>query len=131
MPFLIDAEASSKLSKKVKLLRKSFPHIDRDLAGLYEDIRSDYTAHGDGVPGFQNVVWKFRCQCSDMGRGKSGGFRVLAFVDVATNTIYPFFVYSKAEYEKAPGQQPPAKEIKEWLKSLVAEINSPPEEPAE
>jgi mRNA-degrading endonuclease RelE of RelBE toxin-antitoxin system len=131
VPFLIDAEASSKFTKKVKQLRKSFPHVDKDLAGLYEDLSSDYKSHGDGVPGFQNAVWKFRCPSTDMNRGKSGGFRVLAFVNEGAHTIYPFFVYSKAEYAKAPGQQPPAKDIKEWLKTLVAELNGTPDEPAE
>jgi hypothetical protein len=66
-----------------------------------------------------------------MNRGKSGGFRVLAFVNEGTSTIYPFFVYPKAEYANSPGQQPPAREIKEWLKKLVAELNGMPDEPIE
>jgi hypothetical protein len=55
-----------------------------------------------------------------MQRGKSGGFRVLAYYREENKTVYPFFIYSKKEYEKYPGQQPPRKDIVKWLTNLTA-----------
>jgi hypothetical protein len=59
-----------------------------------------------------------------MQRGKSGSYRVLAYYREQDNTIYPFFVYQKKEYEKFPGQQPTASDIRKWLKSLISSMPS-------
>lgn len=57
-----------------------------------------------------------------MKRGNSGGFRVLAYYGQEEQTLYPFFVYTKAEYEKAPKQQPGDKDIRNCIKQLIISL---------
>lgn len=59
-----------------------------------------------------------------MKRGKSGSFRVLCYYREQNDTVYPFFIYTKMEYEKNPGEQPPAKEIKLWISDLQKRLAS-------
>jgi hypothetical protein len=83
---------------------------------MYEEISRDYqhACGANGVPGFSNTVWKYRCESRDMARGRSGGFRVLVYVRENNKTLYPFHVYRKSDYEK-----PPDKDVKAWLKGLL------------
>ena len=101
--------------RQSRTLEKDFPKISADLAALYEDIRKDYkkVQQAHGVPGYKNLVWKYRCDSSDMGRGKSGSFRVLGYYRESDNTMYMFSIYSKKQYE-----QPPAKDIAKWIKNV-------------
>jgi len=62
-----------------------------------------------------------------MQLGKSGAFRVLCYYLETTNTVYPFFIYTKKEYEKAVGEQPTAKEIKRWIADLKERLAAPAE----
>ena len=127
MPCFVDPNVSRAFQRKLKQLRKDFPSLDNDLAGVYEEIKKDYkrVPQSHAVPGYQNVVWKYRCESSDMERGKSGSFRLLAYYKEADNTVYPFFVYSKKEYEKYRGEQPRGKEINEWIEGLKQDLATP------
>ena len=59
-----------------------------------------------------------------MQRGTSGGFRLLAYYSKASNTLYPFYVYTKKDHEKDTAEQPPYKDMKKWLAELVLELGS-------
>lgn len=115
MPCLINDTASPDFVRQRYVLAKDYPRIVTDLAALYEDIRKDHAKvlQSHSVPGFKNAVWKYRCDSSDMNRGKSGSFRVMAYYREADNTLYPFCVYSKQQYE-----QPPAKDVAKWIKNV-------------
>jgi hypothetical protein len=121
LPCLIDDTSSPDFVRQRKALEKDFPHISTDLASLYEDIREDYkkVQQAHGVPGYKNLVWKYRCESSDMDRGKSGSFRVLGYYREEDNTMYMISVYPKKLYE-----QPPAKDMEKWTKNVKASFSS-------
>ncbi len=123
MKCLID-DTTPAFQRRVKHLRKDFPKIDEDLQHLFEKITKadSFKVHGDGVPGFGNTVWKYRCESSNMNRGKSGGFRILAYFLESRSTLYPFLVYTKKEYEKADKGQPSKNDIKGALSALMGVI---------
>lgn len=42
---------------------------------------------------------KYRCKSSDLQHGTQGGFRIIAYYDQATGTLYPILLYPKTERE--------------------------------
>ena len=79
----------------IKRLEKKYPHVRADIqaaASKRADIRA--------IPGFQNKLFKLRVASSDMKRGKSGGFRVIAYVDPERlHQFYLITAYAKTERE--------------------------------
>lgn len=54
---------------------------------------------GDAIPGLDGKVFKLRLGSSDMGRGKSGSFRVIYYLLAPDKTIYLLTIYAKAYKE--------------------------------
>jgi mRNA-degrading endonuclease RelE of RelBE toxin-antitoxin system len=121
LPCLIDDSTSQDFVRQRKALAKDYPKLLTDLATLYEDIRKDYAKvqQAHSIPGYKNTVWKYRCESSDMGRGKSGGFRVTGYFREADNTMYMICVHTKKQFE-----QPPGKDLMRWLKSLQTTVDN-------
>lgn len=95
----VDFNRSPTFAASLTLLRKQFPNIDRDLEQIWPDIARDYrkARQAESIPKFKDTVFKYRSKCSDMKRGASGGYRVIGFYHQPNNTLYPIFVYHKAE----------------------------------
>jgi len=121
---LIDATSSPDYERLLKKLRKKYPRAEEDLAAAFEDIARDFTTacQANAVPGFHRAVWKYRCKSSNMQRGRSGGFRILAYYAEASNTLFAIAVYTKDQYE----QQPPTKDVRKWLSNLIRELEIGP-----
>ena len=84
--------------KRVKRLKKRYPHIAEDLAGL-QAILSKNPEEGDAIPGLYNRVRKVRMASTDMKKGKSGGFRVIYYYLDIEMGLYLLDVYGKGEQE--------------------------------
>jgi len=121
MSININDSASSAFAKQVAVLRRIYPSVDRDLAQLYEDISNQHpgVSQSHALPGYDGKVWKYRCDSTDMNRGKSGSFRVLVYFRPSDGVAYPICIYQKKDYEKAKGGQPPNKEIGKWINNLI------------
>jgi mRNA-degrading endonuclease RelE of RelBE toxin-antitoxin system len=102
--------------KQLKALSKKYRHIETDLATAYETIIKDRSnaCNAFQIPGYTSV-WKYRCDSSDMARGQSGGFRVLMLWNEKENTLYPFCIYTHADYPS----QPPVKDVRKWIKEAL------------
>jgi len=84
--------------RDVKYLKKKYRHIGLDLEKL-NSLLSDNPAYGDAIAGLEGRVFKARLASSDMGKGKSGGFRVIYFLKSSDDTIYLLTIYAKAYKE--------------------------------
>lgn len=84
--------------RDVKYLKKKYHRIGSDLERL-NSILIDNPAYGDAVPGLEGRVFKARLASSDMGKGKSGGFRIIYYLRSSDNTIYLLTIYAKAYKE--------------------------------
>lgn len=115
MACIIDAEKSVTFQHHVKALKKKYPNVEADLKEAFQLIAQNHTSTCNVVvvPGIVSdpslrhygdrlVVYKYRVRSRDMQRGKRGGFRVLACYDKQTNTLYPFAVYTKEQYQSQP-----------------------------
>ena len=79
----------------IKRLEKKYPRVRADILAAATK-RADIRA----IPGFNYKVFKLRVASSDMKRGKSGGFRLIAYIDPdRPEQFYFLTAYAKAERE--------------------------------
>lgn len=127
MGLFVNDSLSTEYTRQLRDLRKTYRNIDDDLAHGFEEIIKDrkVACHALPVPGLDSNkdalgnhveprVWKYRIPSKDMQRGKSGGFRILSYYRDTDNTLYPFCIYTHAQYDN----QPPHKDLKKWLRGL-------------
>jgi mRNA-degrading endonuclease RelE of RelBE toxin-antitoxin system len=103
--------------RQLKELHKKYRHAEADLADAYADIIKDreHACNAVATPGYDSTVWKYRCESTDMKRGQSGGFRIMMLWKEEENTLYPFCIYTHADYPT----QPPYKDLRKWLKKTL------------
>ena len=121
----IDLEASPTFKKILEGYKRKYPKLLADLKDAFDKIEEHYdsAAHADAIPGFARTVWKYRWKSSDLRRGAQGGLRIIALCDPDKNSLYPLFVYSKVEKEDVS-----AKEIREAVEELKANLQGTPNE---
>jgi hypothetical protein len=79
--------------KELKQLAKKYPSIKNDIADLAARLLKEPkmgTALG-------NDCYKIRMAITAKGKGKSGGARVITFVQVIETTIFLLSIYDKAD----------------------------------
>jgi hypothetical protein len=108
---------SSNVKKLLQSNRRQFPRLLKDLEEAFSRIEQDYqkAANAAAISGFNQTVWKYRCKCSDLQRGASGGIKIIAFFKAETNTLYPLTLYFKKDKSDITAQ-----EIGEVVTELLA-----------
>ncbi len=79
--------------KELKQLAKKYPSIKKDMAALVDRLLEEPKT---GTP-LGNNCYKIRMAISSKGQGKSGGARVITFVQVIETTIFLLSIYDKAD----------------------------------
>ncbi|HLY60273.1 MAG TPA: hypothetical protein VKV95_05860 [Terriglobia bacterium] len=134
-PCIIEREASPQFRLQVShWKKKDFPHIEEDLAEAFESIQENYRGanHARSKPGFNDTVWKYRQNSSDLKRGASYGFRIYAYYDKDSNKLYPIVVYPKKMMEEfdIDKLKEAVKEIQRVIQQGNLNLQSP-DQPAE
>ena len=96
--------------RKFKRLAKKYKSLSEDLSNLLELLESKPTI---GVEIIKDC-YKIRLAISSKGKGKSGGARVITFVQIIDKTIYLLDIYDKSEQENISN-----KELKSIIESLI------------
>jgi mRNA-degrading endonuclease RelE of RelBE toxin-antitoxin system len=81
--------------RSLRHLSKRYRNVRRELDPFIERLAAGETP-GDRVRGVEHVVYKVRLANPDAGRGKSGGYRVLYYVQTAARVIL-VTIYSKSD----------------------------------
>ncbi|MBE9140223.1 type II toxin-antitoxin system mRNA interferase toxin, RelE/StbE family [Nodosilinea sp. LEGE 07088] len=81
--------------RKLKKLSKKYRQISNDLNPILEQLRSGEVL-GDQISGIGFTVMKLRIQNSDNQKGKSGGYRLIYWVELK-NAIVLLDIYSKSD----------------------------------
>lgn len=81
--------------KQIKRLSKKHSSIKKDLLELVYDLMAN--PH-KGTPLGKNC-FKIRLSMRSKGKGKSGGARVITYVQIIDETIYLLTIYDKSEKE--------------------------------
>ncbi|MEC4684672.1 MAG: type II toxin-antitoxin system RelE/ParE family toxin [Nitrospirota bacterium] len=84
--------------RDVKLLKKKYPNIWKDLAKLKTILMADPLA-GKAVEGLEGKIFKLRLASSDIKKGKRGGYRVIYYFKDNEENIYLLSIYVKAYKE--------------------------------
>jgi len=95
--------------KDLKLLAKKYPSIKNDLAELASQLLKE-PKMGKALG---NDCYKIRMAITSKGKGKSGGARVITFVQIVETTIFLLSIYDKADAANISD-----KVLKERLKRL-------------
>ena len=95
--------------KELKQLAKKYPSIKKDLTALVGRLLQEPKT---GTP-LGNNCYKIRMGITSKGQGKSGGGRIITFVQVIETTIFLLSIYDKADNVTLSD-----KELKERLKAL-------------
>ena len=86
--------------RDIKHLRRKYPAVTSEVRKLVEQLENDERP-GDKIPGVGYDVYKVRLPNPSAHRGKSGGFRVIYYVQMA-DSVFLLRVYSKTEQADIP-----------------------------
>jgi len=95
--------------KELKSLLKKYPSVKNDIIELVAKLIKEPKM---GVA-IGNDCYKIRMAITSKGKGKSGGARVITFVQIIETTIYLLSIYDKADTSNISD-----KILKERLKGL-------------
>ena len=79
--------------KQLKRLVKKFPSLKTEYAKLVEELEENPEK---GVA-LNNGCYKIRLAIASKGKGKSGGARVITYVQVIENSVFLLCIYDKSE----------------------------------
>ena len=99
----IQVKFAPSFQKDIKRLGKKYPKIKTDLSPLIKQLENGETP-GDAIQGVGYEVYKVRVRNSDVQRGKSGGYRVIYYVQTEDAVIL-LIIYTKSEIEDVDAGQ--------------------------
>lgn len=102
-------ELSDNFKKEAKRLSKKYKSLKSDLNQLFDELAINPTK-GTSLG---NDIYKVRLSIQSKGKGKSGGARVMTFIQVTESTVTLFSIYNKGEKDTISD-----KEIKQLIKDL-------------
>lgn len=94
-PSQVEVLFTSEFKRSLRRLAKRYRSIRKDVEPVVDRLASGETP-GDRVQGTGHTVYKVRIPNSDAQRGKSGGYRVLYYVET-TERVILVTIYSKSD----------------------------------
>ena len=90
-----NVETTREFDKETERLGRKYPAVFDEIEGLISQIESDIRP-GSRVAGVGATVYKARLPNPSSRRGKSGGFRLIYYVQ-QPDTVFLITIYSKTE----------------------------------
>lgn len=89
--------------KEIKKLHKKYRRISEDVDNAVYVIANDINAGEELKTGLERNPRKLRITIKDKGKGKSGGGRIIYYVDLCVyeygHRLYLMHIYDKSEFE--------------------------------
>lgn len=98
-----------KFDKELKRLVKKYPSLKNEFFKLIQELKQQ-PDHGTPIG---NSCYKIRLAIASKGKGKSGGARVITYLQITDTTVFLLSIYDKSEQENIPD-----KELAELLKFI-------------
>ncbi|HSZ24330.1 MAG TPA: type II toxin-antitoxin system RelE/ParE family toxin [Cytophagaceae bacterium] len=86
-------EVTALFEKQLKRLTKKFPSLKKEFGYLIVSLK-EKPNQGTSIG---NHCYKIRLAISSKGKGKSGGARVITYIQVVQEKIYLLTIYDKSE----------------------------------
>ena len=99
-----------KFEKELKRLVKKYPSLKEEYIELLKNLKIE-PEQGTALG---NNCYKIRLAVASKGKGKSGGARVITYLQVIETTVYLLSIFDKSEQENIPD-----KELAELLKWII------------
>ena len=90
-----------KFEKELKKLSKKYPSLKNEYIELVQNLSKEPK---QGVS-IGNHCYKVRIAISSKGKGKSGGARVITYLQISDTSVYLLSIYDKAEQENISDKQ--------------------------
>jgi len=103
-------ELTGHFKKEAKRLIKKYRSLKAELAALFQELEKNPTI---GIE-LTNDVYKIRLAIASKGKGKSGGARVITYVQFEDDTVLILSIYNKGEKDAISN-----KEIQQLLDKYV------------
>jgi mRNA-degrading endonuclease RelE of RelBE toxin-antitoxin system len=103
-------KTTPKFEKELKRLAKKYPSLKIEYPELVRGLKEN-PEQGTFLG---NYCYKIRLAVASKGKGKSGGARVITYLQISETVIYLLTIYDKNEQESIP-----AKELNELLKYVT------------
>jgi len=103
--------------RDMKQLKRKYPAVSSEVRKLAIQLEHDERP-GDQIPNLGYEVYKVRLANPSAQKGKSGGFRVIYYVELVDSIIL-LTIYSKSDYEDIPLHR---------IQSILEEVLSDDEE---
>jgi len=81
--------------RQIKRMVKKYPSLKKEYATLIDTLKQKPTS-GTSIG---NNCYKIRMAIASKGKGKSGGARVVSYLQVKKNSVFLLSIYDKAELE--------------------------------
>ena len=98
-----------KFEKELKRLVKKYPSLKTEYIDLVQNLRS---APDQGVP-LGNNCYKIRIAISSKGKGKSGGARVITYLQVVEASVFLLAIFDKSEKDNIGDKE--LEELLKWI----------------
>jgi mRNA-degrading endonuclease RelE of RelBE toxin-antitoxin system len=102
-------EVTAYFGKQLKRLAKKFPSLKNEFAELIASLKENPEQGID----LGNNCYKIRLAIASKQKGKSGGARVITYVQVIDTKIYLLSIYDKSEQSDIND-----KNLDNWLKNI-------------
>lgn len=94
---LVEIRLTSEFKRRLKVLAKKYRQVQTDLQPILEQLQTGVFL-GDQIPGLGFKVMKVRLRNSANQKGKSGGYRLIYWME-STTLIILVDIYSKSDQE--------------------------------
>jgi len=100
---MIDIRFTPEFKRALRILSKKYRHIRDDMEPVIDALQAGELP-GDQIPGVGYTVFKVRVPNRDSAKGKSGGYRMIYYLQTETEIIL-VIIYSKTEQSDIPVAQ--------------------------
>ena len=84
-----------KFEKELKRLSKKYPSLKNEYFELVQNLK-EFPKQGVAIG---NFCYKVRISIASKGKGKSGGARIITYIQVTETSVYLLTIYDKSEQE--------------------------------
>lgn len=98
-----------KFEKELKRLAKKYRSLKKEFIELVESLKQ----HPDQGTPLGNDCYKIRLAIASKQKGKSGGARVITYLQILNSTVYLISIFDKSDKENIPDRE--LEELLKWI----------------
>jgi mRNA-degrading endonuclease RelE of RelBE toxin-antitoxin system len=98
-----------RFEKELKRLTKKYPSLKAEFMELINELKIQ-PEQGKAIG---NSCYKIRLSIASKGKGKSGGARIITYLQISETSVFLLSIYDKSEKENIPDKE--LAELLKWI----------------